>query len=57
MQMTFVYLNAFVSQWNRFGLGDDDLRAMERQLLEAPPSGAVMAGTGGLRKVRFSPPW
>ena len=37
-------------------LNDDDLRALEETLLENPERGAVMSGTGGLRKVRFAPP-
>ena len=37
-------------------LTDDDLRALEAELLERPEQGAVMAGTGGLRKMRFAPP-
>lgn len=56
MQLTLVQLAGFVSEWKHFRLTDDDLRALEQQLLRDPEAGAVMAGTGGLRKVRFAPP-
>ncbi|HEY8667940.1 MAG TPA: hypothetical protein VIL86_14850, partial [Tepidisphaeraceae bacterium] len=56
MQLTFVQLAGFVNEWKHLRLTDDDLRAMEEQLLRHPEAGAVMAGTGGLRKMRFAPP-
>lgn len=56
MNITFIQLAGFVSEWKHFRLSDDDLRALERLLLARPEAGAVMAGTGGLRKVRFAPP-
>ena len=56
MHLSFVYLPAFVARWKEARLSDDDLRALERQLLEKPGAGALMGGTGGLRKMRFSPP-
>jgi len=52
---TFKYLSGFVAEWNRLGLIDDDLRELETLILTNPDAGAVMAGTGGLRKIRFSP--
>lgn len=52
---TFKYLAGFVREWNRLGLGDEDLRELELLILAEPDAGAVMAGTGGLRKLRFSP--
>lgn len=33
-------------------LTDEDVRALERELLRDPRAGAVMRGTGGVRKVR-----
>jgi hypothetical protein len=56
MQLTFVQLVGFVREWRRFRLSDDDLRALEEQLMRQPEAGAVVAGTGGLRKIRFAPP-
>jgi hypothetical protein len=47
---------AFVSEWARLRLPDEDLQALERQIMERPESGSVMVGTGGVRKLRFAPP-
>jgi hypothetical protein len=52
---TFKYLAAFVREWERLGLGDDDLRELEFLILANPAAGSVVAGTGGLRKLRFAP--
>jgi hypothetical protein len=51
-----VQLEIFVRQWKQLGLGDDDLRALETQLLEDPRSAPVIPGAGGVRKMRFAPP-
>ena len=32
------------------------MQALEQMLMQNPDAGAVMPGTGGLRKVRFAPP-
>ena len=52
---TFKYLAAFVRQWERLGLDDDDLRELEFLILANPSAGSVVAGSGGLRKLRFAP--
>ena len=52
---TFKYLAGFVREWARLGLADDDLRELEFLILADPDAGAVTTGTGGLRKLRFSP--
>ena len=44
----------FEKQWSKMGLNDNDLKRLQYQLLENPEIGAVMQGTGGLRKVRFA---
>lgn len=49
-------MSGFVAAWRRLGLTDEDLQALERQIMENPGSGKVMSGTGGIRKVRFAPP-
>ena len=36
------------------GLNDDDLRRLKEELLSNPKVGAVMRGTGGVRKMRFA---
>jgi len=56
VELTFVQLSPFVSDWKRLGLGDDDLRALEAELLKRPDAGPIIGGTGGLRKLRFAPP-
>jgi hypothetical protein len=54
--MSFRHLTEFVGRWNAMKFTDLDLSALERQLMERPEAGVVMAGTGGIRKVRFAPP-
>ena len=50
----FVELPSFIARWKSLGLTDDDLLRLEIDLLSDPKIGAVMQGTGGVRKVRFS---
>jgi hypothetical protein len=56
VRLTIIQLATFVADWERSKYTDDDLRALEGLLLEDPERGAVMSGTGGLRKLRFAPP-
>jgi hypothetical protein len=56
MRLTLIQLSMFVAKWRRLDLSDDDLRALEDVLLTNPAAGKVIAGTGGLRKLRFAPP-
>src|ERR1700722_15565615 len=56
MKLTFIQPSSFVTDWRRLGLTDEDLQALETELMERPSAGPVMKGTGGLRKVRFAPP-
>lgn len=55
MKRTFVYVKNFDQQWKQYGLGAAEQRELELQLLMDPGQGAVITGTGGLRKMRFSP--
>ncbi|MGB4407700.1 MAG: type II toxin-antitoxin system RelE/ParE family toxin [Sphaerochaeta sp.] len=52
----FVMMPEFDRQWKHLGLGDDELRKLQDDLLENPKAGAVMKGTGGLRKYRIAFP-
>jgi hypothetical protein len=52
---TFKYLAGFVREWERLDLKDDDLRELEQLILTDPDAGALVSGTGGLRKLRFAP--
>ena len=42
--------------WQRLRLGDEALRALERELIDSPDKAPVIEQTGGLRKLRFAPP-
>ena len=54
MVRTFIELPIFRSRWNDLGLNDTDLRRLQIELLADPKVGAVMQGTGGVRKMRFA---
>ena len=54
MTRTFVELPVFRSRWKALGLDDNDLRRLQEELLADPKAGAVMQGTGGVRKLRFA---
>ena len=56
MKATLVYTASFASEWKRFRLSDEDLRHLELAIMQDPEGGATMAGTGGVRKMRFAPP-
>jgi len=53
---SFVETAAFTAQWARLGLADHDLRALQVALLANTTIGAVVAGTNGVRKMRFAAP-
>jgi hypothetical protein len=53
--LSFIQLSAFASNWRQMKLTDEDLRALESAIAEAPEAPPVMRGTGGLRKIRFAP--
>jgi hypothetical protein len=54
--LRFVHFPSFLRDWHRLGLDDEALRALERELMDAPDRAPVMERTGGLRKLRFTPP-
>lgn len=54
MTRTFVELPLFRSKWSALGLGEEDLKRLQEALLSDPKLGAVMQGTGGVRKMRFA---
>jgi len=56
MKQTFIQLSRFVAKWRSLKLNDADLSALESLLMADPDAGDVMAGTGGVRKIRFAPP-
>ncbi|WP_010257933.1 type II toxin-antitoxin system RelE/ParE family toxin [Treponema primitia] len=54
MTREFVIMPEFDRQWDRIGLGDEELRQMQDALLKNPQAGVVVRGTGGLRKMRIA---
>jgi len=53
----FVELDEFGEDWKRCGLNiERDLWTLQTQIMRAPRSAPLIAGTGGLRKMRFAPP-
>lgn len=46
----------FERRWKKSGLNDDHLKDLEAYLCEHPNAGAVIQGTGGLRKLRWALP-
>jgi len=53
--LNFIELHWFVDSWDDLKLTDDDLTALEILIMCNPKVGRVMKGTGGLRKLRYSP--
>lgn len=56
VKLTLIQVATFVKKFRKLGLTDEDLEALERQIMDHPDAGVVMAGTGGVRKIRFAPP-
>ncbi len=56
MKLTIAQIAGFVSEWQKLRLSDEDLSALEQILMENPNAGKIIAGTGGIRKIRFAPP-
>lgn len=56
MTKTFIQTDEFSKNWEELGFNDDDLRKLELELLNNSQSGAVVRGTGRLRKMRFALP-
>ena len=54
MTREFIELPSFRAEWKQIGFGDSDLRRLQEELLLTPKAGAVIKGTGGIRKIRFS---
>ncbi|MHC4401515.1 MAG: hypothetical protein ACYTG0_17725 [Planctomycetota bacterium] len=50
-----IELDWFIGSWEDLKLTDDDLSALQIAIMCNPKGADVMPGTGGLRKLRFSP--
>ena len=53
MNRTFIEVPQFTKKWQLLGLTDDDLKALEEELLNNPKAGDAIKGTGGIRKIRI----
>lgn len=56
MSREFIALPSFLVKWFRIGFTEDDMIRLEKELVANPKVGAVLRGTGGARKMRFSFP-
>jgi len=54
--LRFVHFPQFLRDWARLQLDDEDQRALEQESLAAPDRALVIKHSGGLRKLRFTPP-
>ncbi len=54
--LNFIETKAFTRKWKNLGLSDDVLFALQIAMMGNPKGYPVVPGTGGLRKLRFSPP-
>lgn len=54
MTRSFVELPIFSAKWKKLDLSDDDLKRLQEEILLDPKVGAVMQGTGRVRKMRFA---
>ncbi len=50
MKPTLAQTATFANLWKYWELSDEDLRALERQIMDQPMAGKVMRNTGGVRK-------
>lgn len=56
MKRTFIWMSAFEKAWKALGLGENERVELEEALLLNPKAGAVIEGSGGVRKMRFAFP-
>ncbi|MFT4145605.1 MAG: type II toxin-antitoxin system RelE/ParE family toxin [Mobilitalea sp.] len=54
MKKTFIQTKGFSRNWDELGFTDKDLHRLKNEILKNPEAGAIMKGTGGLRKMRFA---
>jgi hypothetical protein len=54
--LRIVQTGAFLRKWSSLGLDDDDLLALEVEILKGPELHPMVKGTGGVRKIRFARP-
>ncbi len=54
--MRFVQIDPFPHHWEKLGLTDEDLRALEGGIMAGPSGPPPIPGGNGLRKIRFGTP-
>ncbi len=54
MTKTFIQTGVFEKQWDALALTDEDLCRLEYEIMNDPQAGAIVPGTGRLRKRRFA---
>ncbi|HKI17822.1 MAG TPA: hypothetical protein VKA15_08070, partial [Isosphaeraceae bacterium] len=52
--LRIIQTSPFLRKWFSLGLGEDDLLALEIEILRGPELYPIVKGTGGVRKVRFA---
>lgn len=52
----FIEVAGFFAEWTALGLTEADLHVLQLILASRPTAGAVIAGTNGVRKIRFAAP-
>jgi hypothetical protein len=52
--LRIIQTTPFLRKWSRLGLGDDDLHALEMEILKGPERHPIIKGSGGVRKIRFA---
>ena len=56
MRREFIETTIFAKRWKELSLTDDDLRELQRFIMENPDAGDIIQGTQGARKIRFAFP-
>ncbi len=54
--LRIIQTGLFLRKWAGLGLDDDDLLALEVEILKGPERHPIIGGTGGVRKIRFARP-
>ena len=52
--LRIVQTGQFLRKWSSLGLNDDDLVALEVEILRGPDRHPIVKGTDGVRKIRFA---
>lgn len=50
----FIDVPLFTIKWKQLGFNDEDYRKLQNALIDNPEVGALIKGTGGVRKMRFA---